>query len=147
MSGKCYKKENIGIAYVDVNDYNRHKGLALRHKEIERLIDPFREDYADIYAVCIFMLIRNEIESIHEMIICGDEPFNKVKAYLIKLSGFKKIRIIQLDSNTKSLAHGKANAYRKRGLKEVLWTKGIRLNVIKIEFKDMQKLLKEINKR
>lgn len=147
MSGKCYKKETIGVAYVDINDPETHKGLALRHKEIVRLKTKAYQDCANIYAACIYLIIKDEQLKIQEIIICGDEPFEKVQTHLKRLLSCSNIKITQLDSDKKSLAHGKANSYRKRALKENLWSKGIALNVVKVKFKEIKELLSKMNKK
>ena len=149
MSGRFHNREKIGIAYVSDMNGEKHKGTAIGGKVIKALVKRYRtdRDFARLYAICIYFIIRDDIDGFKEIIICNDEDFDSVKRYLYILFGSKrlsKINIQPIDyyrkvmgKNVKSLADGKAESYRKRGLKIKRWFRGTKLNVVEINFKDI----------
>src|SRR3989344_1536072 len=86
MSGRLYEKGNSGIACVGTKTKD-HVGCAIKGRT-KRLIEKnlcigkIHEDYARIYAICIYFIIKDRINNIDTLIICNDEDFNYVKEYL-----------------------------------------------------------------
>ena len=63
-SSKLYERKNTGIAYKIIKS-NKHKGLGLSlrlKKELEKDLNA-NKDYARIYAICIYYLIKNDMTS------------------------------------------------------------------------------------
>ncbi len=161
MSGRIYKEKTIGIACVGTQTKD-HNGCALRGNLIKFIqknlcIGSVYEEYAKLYAICIFLLIKDKIDDISTLIICNDEDFSYVKEYLlfliqqendyvpeiISIGDLKK----KLGRNVKSLADNFAKCYRKRGLNENKWENGKKLKVINITFeliKDYWSILEKI---
>lgn len=146
MSGKLYAEGNCGIACI--NSRTRiHNGCALSGR-LKRLIEKnlfnttTAEDYAKIYAICIYYLIKDKVNEIENLIICNDEKFIYVKLYLEELFGVEPIpKIIsitefqkKLGRKVKSLADNAADSYRKRALKRNKWNIGIPLDVVEIDY-------------
>lgn len=150
MSGKLHQYKNVGIACVSTLT-RKHNGCVLSAdmlKLIRKRIFSGNSstDQAKIYAICIYLLINNKLEHVKRLIICYDEDFVHVKAYLLILLGkelqFEIINIRDLrrmfQKNVKSLADSYANHYRKRGLKKNKWDVGVNLNVVEITFTDVK---------
>ncbi len=151
-SGKLYEKGTSGIAYKIIGS-GLHKGLALSvrfKKELEKRLMVNR-NYAKLYAICIYYLIKESLDLFDVLVICVDENFLFVKGYLnILFKGNEEymrkdiISIHQLRKfvNNKfliSLADGVANSYRRRGLRNVVQKqKGLALNCVKITFNDIK---------
>lgn len=105
-------------------------------------------DYARVYAICIYYLIKDDLNVFDTLIICGDEDFNSVKYYLLllfsdndfyqkkKILSVYKLREITGNKKLKSYADNIANSYRKRVLKNIQKQQtGIPLNPIKINYR------------
>jgi hypothetical protein len=146
MSGRIYKKVTIGIACLGTRS-KKHNGCALRSNLIKLIektlcVGDISEEHAKIYAICIYLLIKDRINDIETLIICNDEEFTYVKEYLLILLGetatFKIISISDLRKmvgrNIKSLADNFAKCYRKRGLNQNKWDNGKHLDVIEVNF-------------
>ncbi|MBU4501624.1 MAG: hypothetical protein KKA79_03470 [Nanoarchaeota archaeon] len=147
-SAKLYERKHTGIAFKLVSD-GSHKGLALRiqlKKELEKNLEA-NHDYARIYAICIYYLIKDDLNNFDTLVICGDECFLYVKRYLDVLFSdcpeyFKKnvisigdLRKILGDNNLRSKANNIANSYRKRALRTThRQQKGIPLNVVRTNY-------------
>ena len=71
MSQKFYKRTNVGVAWCD-NNKRTHKGLALSGNLIKKLISEHHVDYdfSRLYAICIYFLIKENINNIKKIIIC-----------------------------------------------------------------------------
>ncbi len=147
MSVRLYEKDNSGIACIN-SKTKIHNGCCLSGR-CKRLVEKnlcngtIKEDYARIYAICIYYLIKEKKDEIENLIICNDECFLYVKLYLEELLGIEKIPfdIIsisdlknKLGKKVKSIAHNKANSYRKRALKKIKWNIGAPLNVVEIDY-------------
>jgi len=116
-------------------------------KELERDLGIWH-DYARVYAICIYYLIKDDLNVFDTLIICGDEDFNSVKYYLLllfsdndfyqkkKILSVYKLREITGNKKLKSYADNIANSYRKRVLKNIQKQQtGIPLNPIKINYR------------
>lgn len=153
MSGKFYKKENVGIAWTD-DKKQKHKGLFLSGRQVARIIETKNADYdfSRLYAICIYLIVKEDIVNIKELILCTDETFIEVKEYLILLlakegKNDKSIKSIGQYREEKkkegkggkiiSCADGFANSYRKRGPRECRWDKGRELNIIKAPYEEI----------
>lgn len=147
-STKLSEKGNTGVAYKIV-ETNEHKGFALNNN-LKRNLDSSlsaQEDYARIYAICIYQLIKNNLNDFDILVICEDENIVYVKIYLDMLFSenqeyqkkeiisIGELRLITGNKSLSSYAHGVANAYRKKALNRRKWTIGIPLNVVEISYK------------
>jgi len=158
MSGRIWEKKTIGIACVSAQT-KIHNGCALRGnliKLIEKMLctGHIREEYAKLYAICIFLLIKNKIQDINSLIICNDEDFNYVREYLLfllespnppkieNITDFKK----KLGRNIKSLADNFAINYRKRALNRNKWDIGRKLNVVEVDYASIKECWEKLNK-
>ncbi|MBU1203715.1 MAG: hypothetical protein KKG60_01460 [Nanoarchaeota archaeon] len=147
LSHKLWAKKTTGIACVN-SMTKEHNGCVLTRQFKESIKKDFFKDfpkrnYARLYALCIYYLIRDKEKKIRRLIICNDEHFDFVKEYLVsflnKKPSFDIISInefrISLGRNIKSPADNSARSYRKRGSKRSRWSNGKKLNVIKITYK------------
>jgi hypothetical protein len=158
MSGRIYKREIIGIALVGANTKINY-GCALKRNFLEFIkknlfLGNIHEDSARLYAICIYLLIKNVEKNIRTLIICNDENFNVVKKVLNYLLGGFNFEIInitefrrRLGRKVGSLADNYAKIYRKRALKANRQIKGKKINVVKVTYKLIKKYWEEINKK
>lgn len=160
-SVKLHERRDTGISYKIVKT-NEHKGFGLSiklKKELERDLDA-KYDYARIYAICIYYLIRDDFDLFDVLVICGDENYSQVKGYLDllfsedkryyekKVISLHELRNITEDKKLKSYADKISNSYRKRALKsKVRQQKGIELNPIKVNYKMVYEKWKEIDNK
>lgn len=160
-SQKLHERRDTGIAYKIIKT-KEHKGLGLSlrlKKEIEKQLDA-DYDYARIYAICIYFLIKDDLDLFDELIICGDEDFTSVKEYLSLLFlesnkyRYKSIKsIFQLrmetgNKNIRSYADDMAYSYMRRALKSIVRRqKGISLNVVRVNYKMISDKWEEIEKK
>ncbi len=160
-SGKLYEKKDTGIAYKIINGEG-YKGLTLNIKLKKGLRKSLKvhKDFPRIYAICIYYLIKDNLDDFDILVICGDEKFSDVKKYIELLfkgeNRYLKKEIISLyelreitgNKNLKSYADGIANSYRKRGLKSISKRQeGIPLNVIDINYKRFKDKWFDINEK
>lgn len=160
-SCKLYESKNTGIAYKIIGS-GKHKGLVLKRnlKKILRKNLSVDHDYARLYAICIFLLIKDDFKFFDSLIICGDEYVPYVKDYLRLLfdeeSDYYNKLVISItdlrdltgDKKIRSYADGKAKAYRKRGLKSLARRqKGVSLNPIEINYGTIKILWREIDEK
>jgi len=154
MSGRIYENRTIGIALVGT-ETKINSGCALKGnliKLIKRKLfnKNIFEDSAKLYAICIYLLVKEIKEKIRTLIICNDEDFEIVKRVLsnllqeldfeiINISEFRK----RLGRNIGSFADNYANIYRRKALKPNRWAKGKELNVVKINFSIIKKYWNE----
>ncbi len=151
MSGKLRKEMTVGIACVG-SKTKLHRGCVLRGNLIKFVgrhlgdmkIGPNR---AKLYAICSYLLIKGRVTEIQRLVICNDEDFEYVRLYINQLLG-KELTLIepkfdiinitefgrQLGRNIKSPADNYANSYRKRGPDRTKWDRGIKLNVVPINY-------------
>lgn len=147
MSGRISRRRNIGIACVSI-DSREHNGCALKGNLIKFIqknlfLGSIYEERSKLYAICIYLLIKNKVDNINTLIVCNDEDFTYVKEYLILLMNgkipFNIINITELRNKlgkkVKSLAHNFAKCYRKKALKRHKWEKGKELNVVEINYR------------
>jgi hypothetical protein len=152
MSGKFHKYENVGIAWTDTKK-KQHKGISLSGKLIKKLKSETNCDNSKLYAICIYLILKGDLENLKRIIICNDENFIEVKDHLgllfSKINYYKKIEIISISKHReklgvkklKSLADSFANSYRKRGYKRANWNRGRNLNTITCKHEDIMKIL------
>jgi len=150
MSGRIYENRIMGIALVGVKSKINYgcalKGNLVKSIKKELFKANIYEDSAKLYAICIYLLIKDLKSSIKTLIICNDEHFETVKKALINLLieyDFEIINISELRKrlgrNIGSFADNYAKIYRKRALKPNKLTKGKELNVVKISYKTIKK--------
>lgn len=160
-SSKFYENKDTGIAYLLIKS-QRHKGLGLSlrlKRELDRDLN-ISSDYAKLYSICIYYLIRTDLDLFDILVICGDENYTRVRLYLKFLFEtdsiyFKKdiislddLRAITGDPKLKSSANGVANSYRKRALKSKFrQQKGRQLNIIKVNYNSILEKWKELDKK
>ena len=149
LSTRFYEKGNTGIAFVGARS-RAHKGCGIKPKlkryiEKHLCVGSIYEDYARLYAICIYFLIKGDLDKIKRLVVCNDEEFTYVKEYLstlIESDGnqidFEIINITEyrniLGRNVKSLADNRARSYRKRALKPNRWHNGPTINVVSITY-------------
>jgi len=160
-SSKLYERKDTGITYKIISS-NVHKGLALSKKlkkELERDLK-IDEDYARIYAICIYYLIKNDLDKFGILVICGDENYALTKKYLDllfinnrvyldkKLISLYELREITGKKKLKSYADNTARSYRKRALKSLRRTQvGTILNPVRVSYKNIREKWDEIEKK
>lgn len=160
LSKRFKQKGATGIAFKIIND-KFHKGMCLSNKlkrELDKSINT-QEDYARLYAICIFYLIKDELEKFDTLIICNDELFLYVKKYLEilfkdskkyfsrKVSCLSKLREITGDKNLRSYADNIANIYRKKALLKIhRKQRGVPLNIVEINYAKITEKWKEIDR-
>ena len=158
-SCKLYERKDTGIAYKIINS-NAHKGVALSIKLKKELERDFKinEDYAKLYAICIYCLIKDDLNLFDVLVICGDEDFTATKLYLDLLLThnleYKHKRIISVyelrkitgKNKLKSYADNLSRSYRKRALKSRKRQQiGTLLNPIRINYRIIKEKIEEIN--
>ena len=144
MSCKFYEKRDSGVAFKILKS-GAHKGLVLSNKlkrELDRDIHAY-EDYARLYAICIYTLIENNLDDFDILVVCGDEEFDDVKKYLDMI--FRGNEIYQLKDiisigelreitgkpKLRSFADRIANIYRRKARKPLYRRQnGISLNIV-----------------
>ena len=160
ISKRFNQKGDSGIAFKIIPS-KKHKGIVISNKLKKELIRGFKldEDYAKLYAICIYYLIHDELDSFDNLVICNDEPYFKVKEYLDILfnnnkiysskfiTSLSKLREISGDHKIRSYADNIANIYRKKALKpNRRQQKGVKLNLVEINYKKIKEKLEELNK-
>ena len=149
LSKKFHEKGKTGIAAIN-SDKNFNRGLALSSKLKKSLLR--HESYCPsrLYAICIWQIIKQDINSIDTLIICNDANFSKVKKYLKHLFEKKcpKIKSLfsvreELGKKIKSLADSMANSYRKRAF-SFLKKQGKKLNPERLSYKQIINLFDKL---
>ena len=113
-----------------------------------------------MYAICIYALIKDDFDLFDVLVICEDEHFLRVKKYLDilfksdleysskKIMSLIKLRKLTGDKKLRSYADGIARAYRRRALKNLVkQQEGVSLNPIKINYAEINSLLKIIENK
>ncbi len=155
-SCKLHENRNTGIAYKIVGS-KKHKGLALKRtlkKELDKRLR-ISEDYAKLYAICIYFLINDDFDLFDVLVICGDEPIPKVKNHLKKffekdseyfnkkVMSISELRKLTGNNKLRSYADGVARSYRRRALKnKAKQQEGVNLNIVRINYKIVEDLWK-----
>lgn len=146
MSGRIYEKKNIGIALVGTSTKTNY-GCVIKSNLLQLIKRHLFEtdvyyDSAKLYAICIYLLVKNVKNNTKTLIICNDEDFKVVKKildYLLKNYDFEIINITEfrkrLGRKVGSLADNYAKIYRRRGLKPTRHNHGKKINVIRVSFK------------
>lgn len=159
-SGKLHQRMDTAIAYrILSNDSHKGTGLKLRmKKELENNNElNVKHDYARIYAICIYFLIKDVLDEFDALVICNDENFVYVKGYLDLLfiddKKFKFREVMSISDlrditgipNLKSQADSIVSSYRKRIFKSE-WRQqiGRKLNPVEISFSMIYDKWKEI---
>jgi hypothetical protein len=157
MSGRIYENRTIGIAIVGTRDKINYgcalKGNLIKLIKKELFKKNIFEDSAKLYAICIFLLIKEIKNNINTLIICDDEDFEIVKnmlSILLKDYNFEIINIVEfrkrLGRNIGSFADNYANIYRRKALKPNRWAKGKELNVVEVTYNLIKRYWEELNK-
>lgn len=164
-SRRFNQRGHTGIAFKIVGT-NIHKGLGLSNK-LKRELDEHlnaKEDYARLYAICIYYLVKDVLDNFDILIICNDENFTYVKLYLDKLflgnqiyltktiSSLSKFRKVMGNPKIRSYADNIAATYRRKVfLNKPRKERGIKLNIVKVNYKKIiekwnliDKLLKKV---
>ncbi len=160
-SCKLYEGKNTGIAYKTI-DSNKHKGLALKRtlkKELKKDLN-VDYDYARLYAICIFYLIKEDLLLFDTLVICGDEHIPSVKEYLRilfeedsdyhnkKVISISELRGLTGNPRLRSYADGVAKSYRRRALRCLArQQEGTSLNPVKINYSNIRVLWEEIDNK
>lgn len=160
-SCKLYENKDTGIAYKMIGT-NEHKGLVLNKKLKKELKKKFNmnNDFARLYSVSIYYLIKDNLNKFDVLIICADEDFKKVRDYLDilfqndkeyskkEIISLVKLREITDNKKLKSAADKIANSYRKRGLKSLSKKQeGVSLNVVSINYNKIIEKFNEISQK
>lgn len=160
-SCKLYENKDTGIAYKMIGT-NEHKGLVLNKKLKKELKKKFNmnNDFARLYSVSIYYLIKDNLNKFDVLIICADEDFKKVRDYLDilfqndkeyskkEIISLVKLREITDNKKLKSAADKIANSYRKRGLKSLSKKQeGVLLNVVSINYNKIIEKFNEISQK
>lgn len=100
MSGRIYEDRTMGIALVGT-ETRENCGCALKSNLIklvkkELFKDNFFKDSAKLYAICIYLLVKEVKGNIGTLIICNDEDFSIVKSVLSNLIEDCKFEIINI---------------------------------------------------
>lgn len=148
-SCKLYERKDTGIAYKMIKT-NEHKGMGIDlrlKKEIERDFDA-QYDYPRLYAICIYFLIKEDLDKFDILVICSDEHIGYVREYLRLLfseeSRYSKKEVISIfelreitgNHKLRSYANNVANSYRRRVLKSKSRQQaGIPLNPVLINYR------------
>lgn len=156
-SCKLHENRNTGIAYKIVSS-KKHKGLALKRtlkKELDKKLK-ISKDYSKVYALCIYLLVKDNLNLFDVLVICGDEPVPKVKKHLgrffekdseyfnKKVMSITELRELTGNNKLRSYADGVARSYRRRALKnKARQQEGISLNPIRINYKIVEELWKK----
>ncbi|MEI6058589.1 MAG: hypothetical protein WCP89_02350 [archaeon] len=155
MSGKIYNGKTIGVALVGT-ETNINYGCALKGNLVELIkkrlfIGNIYEDSAKLYAICIYLLIKEIKNNILLLIICNDEDFDVVKSVLEKLLGKYDFEIInisefrkRLGRNVGSFADNYSKIYRRRALKPNRLFGGKELNVVEVNYKIIEKYWRDL---
>ena len=89
MSGRIYNNLTIGIALVGTKTKLNYgcalKGNLIKLIKKELFKNNFFEDCAKLYAICIYLLVKEIKDNINLLIICNDEDFEVVKRVLSQL--------------------------------------------------------------
>ena len=155
-SCKLYESRKTGISFKIV-DSNFHKGLVLSSK-LKRDLKA-DEDWARIYAICIYYLIKDELNNFNILIICGDEDYTTTRLYLNilfknnpnyknkSIHSMNELREVTGKRKLKSYADNMARAYRKRALKSLKRIQeGRQLNPIRVSYKEIKEKWQRIEK-
>ena len=160
VSRRFYQKGNSGIAFKIIPS-QAHKGMVSSNKLKKELKRDFNLDkkYAQLYAICIYYLIREDLDSFDNLVICNDESYFDVKRYLDILfldnekylskfiTSLSKLREITGDAKIRSYADGIANVYRRKALKPIRRRqKGVLLDIVQINYKMIKEKL-EVTKK
>src|SRR3989338_1012302 len=158
MSGRIYEGKTIGIALVGTETKINY-GCALKGNLIKLIKKEFFkkdifENSAKLYAICIYLLVREVKDNVRTLIICNDEDFDIVKKVLGKLLKDYNFEIInisefrkRLGRNVGSLADNYAHIYRRRALKPKRLLKGKPLNIIETTYKIIKQRWEELNEK
>lgn len=131
MSEKFKNNKNVGIALASDSKPVFHKGIFVKGTMIKQLKKQVIDDFGPkMYSICIFHLIKDDLDKFDEIIICNDENFETVYIYLKLLFNHFNKNIITCkslttyrDENNLRQNHGKfrspadrySKIYRKRG--------------------------------
>lgn len=161
VSKRFYQKGDSGVAFKIIST-NEHKGIILSNKLKKGLKKNLKieKDYARLYAICIYYLIRDDLDSLDNLVICNDELYEDTKNYLDLLfqgnskysykfiTSLSELRRIAGDNKVRSYADNIANIYRKKASKSLRRKqKGIQLNIVNINFQKIKEKWEEISKK
>ena len=154
MSGRIYEGKTIGIALVGTETKINYgcalKGNLIKLIKKELFEKNIFEDAAKLYAICIYLLVREVKDNVRTLIICNDEDFDIVKnvlGRLLKAYNFEIMNISEfrkrLGRNIGSLADNYAHIYRRRALNPHRQLKGKRINAVNVTFKIIKQYWEE----
>src|SRR3989344_8588155 len=107
MSGRIYEGKTIGIALVGAKTKINYgcalKGNLIKLIKRELFKKNFFDDSTKLYAICIYLLVKEIKDKINLLIICNDEDFNVVKIALSNLLKDYNFEIINISEFRKRL--------------------------------------------
>ena len=141
----------IGVC-TPSKDFNKGACLSPTLKKAIKKHPKVTENYAHLYAACIWRIIEENVDDIDLLIICNDENFSIVKESLLTLSGGtlseEQITSISdyrsiMNKNVKSAAHSYSRKYKRYGKSESRANK-YGLNVISLSIPSLRELLERL---
>ena len=161
ISRRFYQLGDSSMAFKIIPS-EEHKGLLLSNKLKKELIRDLKinQDYPKLSAICIYYLIKENLDIFDNLVICNDESYSNVKSYLDLLfngnekyfskniTSLSELRRISGNSNIRSYADGIANTYRRKSSRPLRrQQKGVQLKVIEINYKKIKEKWEELNKK
>jgi hypothetical protein len=152
ISKRFYQRGDSGMAFKIVPS-QKHKGVVIS-KRLKKLLKKkfdLNKNYTQLYAICIYYLIYDELDNFDNLVICNDESYSDVKKYLDMLfegnakysskfiTSLSQLRKISGDFKVRSSADNMANIYRRKSLKSLKRRqKGIALNLVEINYQKIK---------
>lgn len=152
VSRRFYQQGSSAVAFKIIPT-NEHKGIVLSSRlkrGLKRNLHA-EKDYAKLYAICIYYLIKDDLNYFDNLVICNDELYGRIKKYLDLLfkgnnkylskfiTSLSELRKITGDSKVRSYADNIANTYRKKALKLLRRRqRGVPLNLIEINYQKIK---------
>lgn len=148
MSRRFYQDGNSAIAFKTI-PANEHKGIIILNKLKKELRRDLKveENYPKLYAIYAYFLIKDDLNTFDNLVICDDESYSQVKRYLDLLfhgdqfyskkfvTSLHKFREILGDSKIRSYADNISNVYRKKASKPLRrQQKGVGLNLVEVNY-------------
>jgi hypothetical protein len=156
ISEKFEHNKTIGIAWT-TEDKKLHKGTALSGRLVKKLKSKYgvSEDYEKLYAILVYLILKNDIGKTKEIVICNDYKFSRVKVHLSRLFSseinYDYIDVMSIREYRnyrgdyfESFADSLAKLYRKKGLRQFKKNVGKKLNFVDVKYKEIIDLWKLI---
>lgn len=150
LSRRFCQKGDSAIAFKIIPS-EEHKGIVMLNKLKKELKRDLGIDYPKLHSIYIYYLIKDNLDSFDNIVICDDEDYFKVKGYLDRLfegnksyfdkaiTSLHEFRKILGDSKIRSYADNIANIYRRKATKPIRrQQKGVQLNVIEVNYQNVK---------